>query len=89
MDQEYVRTKLEHLANETDLIKQTYSKKYDDLEGLMRSQLKGELDEFEEKLKKVQSELGETAHQSAEAKVNVDHLQQEMKEVKSLINMVS
>ncbi len=37
MDNEYVKSKLEHLANENDIIKQTYSKKYDDLEGLMRS----------------------------------------------------
>lgn len=36
---EYLKTKTEHLANETELIKQTCAHKIDELENLVRSQL--------------------------------------------------
>lgn len=64
-DSQYTRTKVEHVTAENVTLKKSVAdltssieKKIGDLDGLMRSLMRGEMDEFDDKLKKVENEIG-------------------------------
>lgn len=61
-----MKTKVDLLTTENTqqkklVVDQTLStdKKINDLDGLMRSQLRGEMDEIDDKLKKIENEVGQ------------------------------
>lgn len=64
-DSKYTRTKVEHVTAENVTLKKSVAdltssieKKIGDLDGLMRSLMRGEMDELDDKLKKVENEIG-------------------------------
>jgi len=64
-DSKYTRTKVEHVTAENVTVKKSVAdltssieKKIGDLDGLMRSLMRGEMDELDDKLKKVENEIG-------------------------------
>ena len=64
-DSKYTRTKVEHVTAENVTLKKSVAdltssieKKISDLDGLMRSLMRGEMDELDDKLKKVENEIG-------------------------------
>lgn len=64
-DSKYTRTKVEHVTAENVTLKKSVAdltssieKKIGDLDGLMRSLMRGEMDELDDKLKKVENEVG-------------------------------
>ena len=64
-DSKYTRTKVEHVTAENVTVKKSVAdltssieKKIGDLDGLMRSLMRGEMDELDDKLKKVENEVG-------------------------------
>jgi enoyl-[acyl-carrier-protein] reductase (NADH) len=66
-DSKYTRTKVEHVTAENVTLKKSVAdltssieKKIGDLDGLMRSLMRGEMDELDDKLKKVENEIGVT-----------------------------
>ena len=64
-DSKYTRTKVEHVTAENVTLKKSVAdltssieKKISDLDSLMRSLMRGEMDELDDKLKKVENEIG-------------------------------
>ena len=64
-DSKYIKTKVDHVTTENVTLKKSVSdlsasidKKIADLDGLMRSLMRGEMDKVDDKLKKVESEVG-------------------------------
>jgi hypothetical protein len=64
-DSKYTRTKVEHVTAENVTLKKgvadltsSIEKKIGDLDSLMRSLMRGEMDELDDKLKKVENEVG-------------------------------
>ena len=64
-DSKYTRTKVDHVTAENVTLKKSVAdltssieKKIGDLDGLMRSLMRGEMDELDDKLKKVENEVG-------------------------------
>jgi len=69
-DSKYTRTKVEHVTTENVTLKKSVAdltssieKKISDLDSLMRSLMRGEMDELDDKLKKVENEIGVTQTQ--------------------------
>lgn len=64
-DSKYMKTKVEHVTTENVTLKKSvadqsssFDKKISDLDGLMRSLMRGEMDEIDDKLKKFENEIG-------------------------------
>jgi enoyl-[acyl-carrier-protein] reductase (NADH) len=64
-DSKYIKTKVDHVTTENVTLKKSVAdltlsieKKISDLDGLMRSLMRGEMDEIDDKLKKVENEVG-------------------------------
>ncbi len=64
-DSKYIRTKVDHVTAENVTVKNSIAdltssieKQISDLDSLMRSLMRGEMDELDDKLKKVENEVG-------------------------------
>jgi translation elongation factor EF-1beta len=64
-DSKYMKTKVDHVTTENVTLKKSvadqtvsFDKKISDLDGLMRSLMRGEMDEIDDKLKKFENEIG-------------------------------
>ena len=92
-DSKYIKTKVDHVTTENVTLKKSVTdlslgidKKIADLDGLMRSLMRGEMDEIDDKLKKLESEVGLIQGHQADQKVSIDGLNEQFKGLKNLTN---
>jgi len=84
-DSKYMKTKVDHVTTENVTLKKSVAdltliidKKITDLDGLMRSLMRGEMDEMDDKLKKVENEVGLVQTHQADQKVSIDSLTEQL-----------
>jgi|LauGreDrversion4_2_1035121.scaffolds.fasta_scaffold24596_1 chromosome segregation ATPase len=92
-DSKYTRTKVDHVTTENVTLKKSVvdltvsiDKKIADLDGLMRSLMRGEMDELDDKLKKLENEIGVGQTHQADQKVSLDSMAQDITALKKLTN---
>ena len=80
-----MKTKVDHVTTENVTLKKSVAdltliidKKITDLDGLMRSLMRGEMDEMDDKLKKVENEVGLVQTHQADQKVSIDSLTEQL-----------
>jgi enoyl-[acyl-carrier-protein] reductase (NADH) len=92
-DSKYIKTKVDHVTTENVTLKKSvadmttsFDKKITDLDGLMRSLMRGEMDEIDDKLKKMENEIGVAQTHQADQKVSLDSLAVDITNLKKLTN---
>ncbi len=92
-DSKYIKTKVDHVTTENVTLKKSvadmttsFDKKITDLDGLMRSLMRGEMDEIDDKLKKMENEIGVAQTHQADQKVSLDSLALDITNLKKLTN---
>ncbi len=92
-DSKYIKTKVDHVTTENVTVKKSVNdltlaidKKIQDLDGLMRSLMRGEMDEIDDKMRKLENEVGLIQGHQADQKVTIDTINEQFKSLKNLTN---